>query len=237
MRALSVFLALLSIPAAAVARQFDDHEPTRWTVSGGVIIAQPVGEFADNIGAGFGAAGQALYRLDRQGIVSLRADIGFVNYGNERRRVCFSETVGCRVLLDLTTTNNIFVAGFGPQLEAPLGPIRPFINGGVGLAYFSTRSSVSGTNRDDDFASTTNHDDLTLAWQAGTGFNVPITRGRTPLQLHFGVRYHGNGRAEYLREGDIEDHEDGSITINPRRSGTNFITYQIGVSAVIGRSR
>ena len=35
---------------------------------------------------------------------------------------------------------------------------------------------------------------------------------------------------EYLTEGDIVDHADGSITLYPNRSEANFITYHFGVT-------
>jgi opacity protein-like surface antigen len=230
-------LALATATPLAAQVEGPEQEPTRFSLSGGVIVAQPVGEFAGYVGTGFGAAVQGLFRVDEAGIFSVRGDIGFVNYGNEKRRVCFSATVGCRVQLDLTTSNNIVLAGIGPHVELPFRYVRPYVNAGVGLAYFGTMSSVRGTNRDEDFASTTNFDDVTFSWSAGGGVNVPVTRGPTPLSLQIGARYHGNGNAEYLREGDIQDNPDGSITITPNRSEANLITWQIGVSAVIGRSR
>lgn len=234
---LFALVALLAPPAAAAQQLEPQRAPTRWSVSGGVVLAQPVGEFRDYVGAGFGAAVQGLLRLDRAGMSSLRADIGFVNYGNETRRVCFSATVGCRVLLDLTTSNNILLFGFGPHLEAPTRYVRPFVHAGVGGAYFATTSSLRSSNRSDDFASTTNFSDFTFSWLAGGGLNVPIGRGVTPLNLQVAARYHANGQVEYLRRGDIEDHPDGSITVHPTRSQANLVTYQVGISAVIGRGR
>jgi hypothetical protein len=225
------------VPAGAAAQTLEQREPTRWSVSGGVLVAQPVGEFEGYVGTGFGAAVQGLLRLDPAGIVSIRGDAGFVNYGNETRRVCFSATVGCRVQLDLTTSNNIALLGFGPQLELPLPYVRPFVHAGIGAAYFGTTSSVRGTDRHDDFASSTNFDDLTFSWNAGGGLNIPVAGGATPISVQLAARYHGNGNAEYLRKGDIEDHPDGSITLRPTRSEANLVIYQIGVSAVIGRSR
>jgi opacity protein-like surface antigen len=235
-----VLLAMVTLASAPVVLAQElptERVPTRWSLSGGVVVAQPVGEFSEYVGTGFGAAMQALFRIDPSGILSLRGDIGFVNYGNETRRVCFSQTVGCRVQLDLTTSNNIALVGFGPHIELPTPYARPYVHAGIGAAYFGTTSSVRGTNRSDDFASSTNFDDLTFSWLAGTGLNIPITRTATPVSVQLGVRYHGNGNAEYLRRGDISDHPDGSITMNPTRSEANLITYQIGISAVLGRPR
>jgi hypothetical protein len=227
---------VLLLPAAAAAQEFGDREaPGRVSIGGGVLIGQPVGEFGRYVPTGFGAGGQALVRLDPLGIVSLRLDLGGVNYGRESRRVCFSGTVGCRVLLDLTTNNNIAFLGFGPHLEAPFRFAQPFVHAGIGGSYFATTSALRGTNQSENFASTTNFDDITFAWLAGGGLNIPLSRGRTPIKLQLAAKYHGNGSVEYVREGDIEDHPDGSITIRPTRSQANLVTYQIGISALLRR--
>jgi hypothetical protein len=63
--------------------------------------------------------------------------------------------------------------------------------------------------------------------------NRPVTPRRLPPPAchssDLGVRYHGNGEVEYLKEGDIQDNPDGTITITPTRSEANLLTFQIGV--------
>src|SRR3954470_11259854 len=83
--------------------------PTAWA---GVnfITGLPVGEFKDYINAGFGGGANGVLPIKRESPLALRADIGFLVYGSETKRVCFSNTVGCRVMLDVTTTNSIFFA-------------------------------------------------------------------------------------------------------------------------------
>jgi hypothetical protein len=48
------------------------------------------------------------------------------------------------------------------------------------------------------------------------------------------VEYHGNGIAEYLREGDIVDFDDGSIQIFPNRTEANLLEFRVGVTFGIG---
>lgn len=192
--------------------------------------ARPVGEFRDYVKHGGGINVNFALPIPRGGAFALRADGGFLVYGSETRQVCFSQTVGCRILLDLTTTNSIAYLNIGPQLMLPDGPVRPYVNAAVGGSYFGTSSSVSGTDgNDEDFASTTNFDDITFAWASGGGLLISLSRGRTPVLLDLGVRYHGNGEVEYLKKGDITDNPDGSITITPTRSEANLLTFQIGV--------
>ena len=126
------------------------------------------------------------------------------------------------------------VGGGGPELGAQGGALRAYVNTSAGFAYFGTTSSVEGANNQGDpFASSTNFDDVTFAWMTGGGVQLRTMAGRFPLLIDAGARYHGNGEAEYLRKGDIDDLPDGSVVINPRRSETNLWTFRIGVSVGI----
>jgi hypothetical protein len=234
MRRFSVMLFTLvasSLPVQQARAQEPERIQLPIVVGAELMVGQPVGEFADYVGTGFGAALQGLIRLDRNGIIALRAEGGFLNYGNETKEVCFSTTVGCRVKLDLTTSNNIAIFNLGPQLELPIGPVRPFANAAIGFAYFATTSGVRGADSaTSDFAQTTNFSDATFAWSAGGGLKIPIWISGYEAGINLGARYHGNGRAEYLRKGDIQDNPDGTITITPNRSEANLVTYQLGFS-------
>ncbi|MFO7261654.1 MAG: hypothetical protein DIU52_010900 [bacterium] len=232
-----LMVASLCLPTAAAAQMWGAQPgqtaaaPVRAQAGGAVFVAQPVGEFDEYVDVGFGLGGHVLLRLDPAGVIGLRVDGGFINYGRESKRVCLSQTVGCRILVDLVTSNDILFGTIGPQLAVPSGPVRPYVNGGIGLSYFATTSSVRGTSSsDDDFARTKNFDDVTLAWAAGGGLYIPLRIGSTTFAIDLGARYLLNGEVEYLREGGIEDHPDGSITLHPTRSDANLLVWNIGVS-------
>lgn len=101
MRQTPRFLTGLAIIAAAVAAPLtpasaqQGDEPVRGYVGGEILIATPVGEFAENVGTGFGLGLHGRYALDQRQIVSLRADVGFLNYGRETIRICVTQP--CRV--------------------------------------------------------------------------------------------------------------------------------------------
>jgi hypothetical protein len=234
-RSLITLPVLLALAAAPAAAQDIEEQPRRVRAHAGLgfVVAQPVGEFDEFIDAGFGGAGHFIFNVDRAGIFGVRADAGFIIYGHERYRACLSPTIGCRIEVDVTTTNDIAFASIGPQLTLPAGPVRPYVNGSVGIAYFATRSSVSGVDDSEEDFGTTNFDDATFAWQAGTGVRVPLGIGRVPLSIDIGARYNTNGRVDYLREGDIVDNPDGSITLRPQRSDANLVTYVIGASIAV----
>lgn len=197
------------------------------------VYGRPVGEFRQYVQHGGGLNANLVWTPQRGGPLALRGDGGFLVYGSERQRVCFSSTVGCRVQLDLTTTNSIAHLNVGPQLMVPSGPVRPYANAGVGFAYFSTTSQVEGSRDAEPFASTTNFDDFTFAWLGGGGVLVPLSSGRNVVLLDIGARYNNNGEVEYLKKGDIRDNPDGSIGFTPTRSQANLWTFQVGVSVGI----
>jgi hypothetical protein len=202
-----------------------------------LVGAGPLGELGDYIDAGGGGQAYGAIPLDRQGRVRLRGDFGFLVYGHERRPVCFPVPVGCRIELDLTTTNTVLYGGLGPEVAFGDGPVEPYVNASLGFTYFATTSSVGGSREYEDFASTTNFDDAVFAWRAGGGVRVRVSHGRAPVSLDLGVERHENGVADFLTKGDIQDNPDGSITLFPNRSEANMVTVRLGVSVAMPHGR
>lgn len=196
-----------------------------------LAIAQPIGDFADYVANGVGVAGHGLVRLGGAGAFALRLDGGFVNYGRERKTVPLSTTIG-RVRVDVTTQNNIFWLGAGPQLMVPRGPVRPYVNGTAGFAYFSTTSGVEDRETNERIIDDTNYDDLTFSYGGGGGVLIPVARNaRTLFMIDLGARVHDNGRnVRYLREGGIRDLPGGRIELDVIESRANLVTYHIGIS-------
>lgn len=234
-------LALLALGLAAgpaLAQPHDLVSPrvaSPFYVGGNLTYARAQGEFSEFVKDGFGGSAHGIVRLDRDGLLGVRLDLGALNYGNETLRVPLSSTLGGRILVDLETSNNIGFAGVGPQIGVPNGALRPYLHGFAGVSYLFTESSVEGTRSDETFATTTNFDDATFAWGGGTGVYIPVRRGVSPISIDVGVRYLNGGRARYLLEGDIEDLPDNRIRINPRQSDTDLMTFHVGVSVGISR--
>jgi hypothetical protein len=196
-------------------------------------LGQPRGAFRRHVDDGFGVGGHALYRLDRQGAVAVRLDGGFLNYGRGTRRLPLGDGPGGgRVPLDRTTMNNVVWLGFGPQVMAPRGPVRPYLNATAGLSHFTTTSSVIGQDDLVSFAYHTNIDDTQFSWSGGAGVLMPVWRtARSLLFVDLGAQYHDNGRnVRYLREGGIRDLPDGGLQLDVVRSRADLITWHLGVS-------
>lgn len=194
-------------------------------------LTQPLGEFQDHVRLGGGLLGHFRVALDPRGLVSLRIDGGFLMYGNETQRVCLSPTVGCRIEVDLTTSNNIVLLSVGPEVSVPAGAARLYGKAGIGGDYFFTSSHVQGDVQNRPFATTRNFSDGGLAWTTGGGVEIPVARARgVPIALDLGLSYQRNGRREYLTRGDIIDLPDGSIAFDAKRSDANFLLWRVGVS-------
>lgn len=239
--------ALLAAPAALAAQDdcdCDDYEdyydrrPTGGYAGATFTIADTRGEFSDYVDGGLGANLHYAHALDRDGWLALRVDGGFAIYGHERQRVPLSPTLGGRILVDLTTSNNIAWIGVGPQIGVPDGTLKPYLHGYAGYSYLATTSSVESADYyydDEPYFTTTNFDDWSFSYGGGAGVYVPLRRGSQPVSIDLGVRYHNNGEAEYLREGDIRDNQDGTITLFPIRSDTDLLTFHIGISVGLVR--
>lgn len=229
-----VGLGLLLTPPTRGAAQEPDTlgAPIGYATLDGVY-ARPVGEFHQHVKRGVGVDLAVVWPPRFGGPLALRGDVGFIVYGSETREVCFSSTVGCRVQLDLTTTNSVAFFHVGPQVMVPAGPVRPYAHAGIGLSVFSTASEVVGTDDSEPFASSTNHSDFTFSWTGGAGLLVPLSRAMDPPMLDLGVRYIGNGEVEYLKGGDIHDNPDGPPTITPTRSEANLLSVRIGITIPI----
>lgn len=232
--------SLLSLAPAALAAQIEDNRPPvtrdgepRFMGGLAFAVAQPTGQFRQYVNSGIGLNAHGMYRAGGSGIFALRIDGSFVQYGSETKRVMLSPTVGGRIRVDLTTSNNIAWFGVGPQLMVPRGPLRPYVNGAVGFSYFATQSSIEGIDdpEDRDLFQNTNMSDAALSYGGGAGLLVPVGHGkRSQVFIDVGARFHNNGRVRYLREGGIEDLPNGDIVLHPINSTANLWTYHIGVS-------
>ena len=204
---------------------------SRFALGAGFNYGRPVGDFYDYVEQGWGFDGFFRWNADPKGILSLRVEGGYLSYGRETKRVPLSSTIGGRILVDLTTSNNIIWLGLGPQLTLPVPHLRPYVNATAGFSYFFTESSVEGSNNNNEpFASTKNYDDGTFAWGAGGGLLIPFNTRSGEVAIDIGARYHGNGEVRYLREGSIVDLPGGGIEINPIQSEANLVTFRIGVA-------
>ncbi|MEX2283803.1 MAG: hypothetical protein WEE89_15060 [Gemmatimonadota bacterium] len=230
-------MSLLAAAALAVALPVDAQQNGRVVGGAGAVflVGLPTGELAEQIDVGAGIGFNGHYFLVPSGAFRLRVQGGFIQYGSETHEACFSNTVGCRVRVDVNTANSIAFGSIGPELAFTSGYIRPYINAGIGASYFETASSIDGTDDSQSLGTTRHLQDTGLSITGGGGLYVPLSIRSVPLSLDLSARYHRNGTMQYLRKGDIQDNPDGSISFTPNRTEADFVTVQLGVSVGISR--
>lgn len=241
MRSIAASLAgLLTLAAplqgqagAALADTNALHVP-RWHVGVAADIGQPVGDFKQHVNNAAGLQGHVLLRLDRYGLAAIRLQGGWLNYGHENQRSCLGATPGCRVAVDVTTANGIFSFGVGPQFSYPIGWLRTYGYGLVGVSRFATLTGIGGGLLPDFVAADENFGDAGLAWSSGVGIQLPVHQSTT---VDVSVAYQGNGRRDYLIKGGLTDNPDGSLAFDIKRSKADLYAIRVGVSTAIGWRR
>lgn len=191
-------------------------------------IAFPQGEFKDFVGTGYGLGGNFTFFLDRANRAGIRIFASWIEYGRTTERLPLSPSLP-GLLVDLTTANDIYTFGFGPELQFGSGGLRPYLHAAVGVSNFATTTSAEGSNNSSPFASTTNFNDWTFAWYGGGGVQLQVSHGRKPVFIDLGLRYQGHGETRYLREGSIKSTGGGGITFTPIESKTDILVPHIGV--------
>lgn len=199
------------------------------TIPVSLNIGVPQGAFAENVSIAGGFGGGVIWKVG--GPFALRADLGVMIYGSERRRVPLGGGALGLITVDVTTTNSIFGGSIGGQLGVPGRTVMPYVGGQIGFSAFTTTSSVEGSNSTNQpFASSTNSSDFTFAKSAIAGLYIPV--GETGnVHLDLGVRHTWNGeRVRYLTRGDITEDINGDIILSPRESRADILTIVLGVS-------
>jgi hypothetical protein len=210
--------------------------PQRFYVAAHGYVTEPRGDFALNTGNGFGLGGTAVWRMDRDGFLNIRADLGVVTYGMNNRRIAFPNTAGL-IQLNLNTTSSIFSMVAGPQLGGNFGRLSPYVAPLGGFSVFWTDSSIEGWDDGVDgqnpFASTTNLHDAVWAYGAAGGATYRVYNGRRPVRVDFGARYLKHDDVRYLNERRIRDALANDRPPIALRGQANFLTYYFGANWVV----
>ena len=231
--------ALVALPATGAAqrrvistRQDAPSDATTF-LGADLVYAQPQVDFSHYVNQAWGVTGHLIHALDPQGIISLRAELGYLIYGQRTARQPLGGGALGLIDVDVTTSNNIVLGGLGLQLMAPNGTLRPYLTGTLGFSYFFTESSVAGSGSE-SFAQSENYSDggFSSAW--GGGLYIPLHAGAQPLSIDIGAQLHKNGDIQYLTANSISfSGTNASPVIRPIRSAADYVTYRVGFSVGI----
>ncbi len=249
-----LLLAVVAVPAAPPAAAQDapvlqssaetsDEPEIASQVSGGLIGGIPLGGLRDNVGTGGGLRLSLGAWVDPSPVL-ISLDLGFFGYGHVEEDVPFSSTVGPRVPVEVSTSNNVLETHLTARLQPRTGRFRPYAEALAGFKYLFTRSRIEESgfdgDLDDDVASSTNFDDFALSGGVGAGVDIQVFRQDKPaktlrrVDLHLGVQYLLGQEAEYLAEGALSDQNgNGELDrseLDVRRSRTTFLQPTVGVT-------
>jgi hypothetical protein len=221
--------ALLAVSplAAQNYREVPDEAPAGSFGALNLQLGFPQGEFSEFVGTGVGVGGHLTFLPDPARRIGIRLYGSWIQYGRTSERIPFPGLPG--IFVDLTTSNDIYSFGVGPEFHLATGPFRPHLYGTFGASNFATVTSAEGSNNANPFASSTNFNDWTWALTAGGGIMYQLSHGRTPVFLDGGLRYQTHGRTRYLREGSLDTDSGGNVIISPVESETNLLVAHIGV--------
>lgn len=169
---------------------------------------------------------------------SIGADIGYINYGSESRREPFSTTIP-DVTVDVDRTNNIVNYHLLFMISPIQGPVRPYLEGVFGGAYFFTETKIKSTGGNlQEVASSTNFSDNTWSYGGGGGLMMRVYKpqildktGLSEVMIDLKVRYLVGGEAEYLKEGSVII-RGGRAYYDVVKSKTDLLTVHFGVVAL-----
>ncbi|MCS3665265.1 hypothetical protein GGP65_002908 [Salinibacter ruber] len=243
--------ALLAATPAAGQDKFAAPNPPDTTeapnisgqVSGGIIGGVPVGGLRNNVGTGAGIRLSLAGWMDQRPVL-LGLDLGFFGYGHVEEEVPFSSTVGPRVPVEVSTSNNVLETHLTARLQSRTGRFRPYAEALAGFKYLFTRTRIDeddfGGDLGDEVASSTNFNDFALSGGVGAGVDIQVYRQDNPakqvrrVDLHLGVQYLLGQEAEYLTEGALSDQNgNGQLDrseLDIRRSRTTFLQPTFGVT-------
>jgi hypothetical protein len=113
------------------------------------------------------------------------------------------------------------------------GPLRPYLDGLVGINYFWTDTSIADDDLDEEVTIKVNHDDAAFTYGIGAGVMYKLgkqKRNRVKREEFFvdlRFRYIFGGKLEYLTKGSIlVDEEEVTYFVSESRS--DLYTFQIG---------
>lgn len=218
-----IYVSLLLVSSIAFAQ----------SASVNFSLAFPQGEFKEKVeNIGFGLNGDILFISPKpKSPFGVGLNLSYYIYGMESRREPLSTTIpDIFVRVDRTNSLSNFHILF--VIGLPSGRARPYIEGLFGGSYISTTTTVKSENTNEEFASSTNLEDLAWSYGAGVGLSFLISgdpnQNDNLLFLDFKGRYLYGTEAEYLKPGSVRI-VNGKVTYDINRSNTDIITAHLGV--------
>lgn len=197
----------------------------------------PQDEFKANVNqVGYSGIGHFAYNL-RNSPFLVGVSLGILVYGSQTRQEQLSPMIP-EVMVDVTTTNNIFLCHFLLRVQPQKGAVRPYLDGLLGFNYLFTETRIkdSGDIGYETIARSNIYNDLAFSYGVGGGLMVRLFskqrnsgKGSFAMYIDTAARFLKGGRAEYLIEDSIRLEADQAV-YDVHRSSTDLLSGYIGVS-------
>lgn len=160
-------------------------------------LGVPLGQFDRNMGDnGWGLGGELLYRVQLNGPVW--AGLGVHSFAFDNYSVRYIDMVDF-FEIEERTVSRLFTAGgvmrFQPEIDFP---VRPYIQGTLGVHWFFTNTKFEDVAVDDVFDTINENRESVLGYGLHAGFQVIIKRV-PEVCADARVGYFKNASVEYMR--------------------------------------
>ncbi len=205
-------------------------------------VGVPQNDFKDNIeNNGYGLKGHFAYNFSNTPFW-VGGQLGFLIYGHETRKEPFSSTIP-EVTVDVSTSYSILLTHLMMRVQSPVGSVRPYLDGLVGLNYFSTSTDINSEEWVDDdhdnrIASSTNQSDMAFSYGGGGGIVFRVWRemdkdkksSLAAVFIDVQAHYIRGSEAEYLKKGSRWVDDNNQVQWKVYKSTTDLINFNVGVS-------
>ncbi|WP_448520713.1 hypothetical protein [Rhodoflexus sp.] len=205
----------------------------------GALVGMPMGEFEKVAGdiTPWGYGINAAFRVGRNAPFFAGFDFGYMGMG--RNVDAFTSFAGNTSRI--VRRNRIITGHALLRLQPRIGgPIRPYVDGMLGLKYFRTATEIENNNNNNwwgnnnnsnnrNIVTVPNHEDVALSYGGGIGINIVLGEN---VWLDLRTVYLPGTVASYVKRGDVyPDPNDPARTIVIKsRSATDMLNHQIGLT-------
>ena len=224
--------ALAACPLVTASRAHAQTTPrTRDLLFGiGYLRGDARGALAGALGDGQGAGGYLALPVGGTAWLALRLDIALVapDESVEQFPLVIS---GQPATVRVNTTSNVASAFLGPQLQARLGPLRPYAFGSVGLSRFVYDLFATATLDDDSTRSAAITTGATrLAAQAGAGIRLPLVGRGGEVQLDASAHLQRGAAVQVPLRSSLAADENGELGAATVRARLDYAVLRAGLA-------
>ncbi|MBL0129054.1 MAG: hypothetical protein IPP83_16770 [Flavobacteriales bacterium] len=225
---ITLSLALAAASVAAQQNQPQQHQQRFTTISGGLEIGIPIGEFDATWGHQMVGLSANMVIPMRRLPLSYGFDFGWSRMGSKREVVAIDEENIQATTGDLKVTSNVYAYHGLLRLQPITGKVSPYVEAMGGMRQFTTRSRIDVEGMDQPPMEQRNENEFigSIGWAAG----VQVLPGKNRnLLLELRLERLNGGQVNYVDPRSIVITPDGVVDYSTLSSGTRVVNLTFGV--------